>query len=75
MKTIALPRSQALRLTRVCQALEIERRPSGEFSGKRLQVARHLISIPLGPRWRALFVQTDIGYKFRDASATSVTTS
>ena len=62
----ALPPSQATRLARVRQALEIERRPPGEFHGKRLQRARHLVSIPLGRRWRALFVRTDYGYKFRD---------
>jgi hypothetical protein len=66
MKVIALPASQAVRLARIRRALEIERRQPGEFRGKRLLVARHLISIPLGRRWRALFVQTDTGYKFRD---------
>jgi hypothetical protein len=66
MSTIALPPSQAIRLARIRHALEIERRPPGEFRGKRLQAARHLISVPLGRRWRALFVQTALGYKFRD---------
>jgi hypothetical protein len=66
MKTIALPPSQAIRLARVRQALEIEGRPPGEFNGKRLKSARHLISVPLGRRWRALFVQTAIGCKFSD---------
>lgn len=66
MKTIPLPPSQAMRLARVRQALETEGRPPGDFQGKRLKVARHLISVPLGRRWRALFVQTALGYKFRD---------
>jgi hypothetical protein len=66
MKAVVLPSSQAMRLARVRQALEVERRSPGEFHGKRLQCARHLISIPLGRRWRALFVQTAFGYRFRD---------
>jgi len=66
MKTIPLPPSQAARLARVRRALENDHRAHGEFHGKRLQAARHLISIPLGRRWRALFVQTPSGYHFRD---------
>jgi hypothetical protein len=66
MKNIALPPSQALRLARVRHALEVEHRPPGEFQGKRIQSARYLISIPLGRRWRALFMETAFGYKFRD---------
>ena len=66
MKTIALPPSQASRLAKVRQALEIECRQPGEFHGKRLKVARHLVSVPLGRRWRALFVQSVLGYEFRD---------
>lgn len=61
-----LPRSQAKRLARVRHALEVERRLPGEFHGKRLQCNCHLISIPLGRRWRALFVRTAGGYEFRD---------
>jgi len=53
-------------LARVRHALEIERRPPGEFQVRRLQVNRELVSVPLGRRWRALFVQTEFGYKFRD---------
>ena len=66
MKPIGLPPSQARRLERVRRALEVERRQPGEFQGKRLQIARHLISVPLGRRWRALFVETAFGYIFRD---------
>jgi hypothetical protein len=66
MKNTALPPSQVTRLARVRQALEVERRPPGEFHGKRLQRARHIISVPLGRRWRALFVETALGYIFRD---------
>jgi len=62
----SLPPSQAKRLARVRLALEVGRRSPGEFRGKRLQGARHLISIPLGRRWRALFVRTPRGYTFRD---------
>jgi hypothetical protein len=61
-----LPHSQAKRLARVRHALEVEHRLPGEFQGKRLQCNRHLISIPLGRRWRALFVRTAFGYEFRD---------
>ena len=61
-----LPRSQSMRLARVRHALEVEHRLPGEFHGKRLQCNRHLISIPLGRRWRALFVRTAFGYEFRD---------
>jgi hypothetical protein len=66
MRAIALTPSQAKRLARVRHALEVGRRSPGKFRGKRLQCARHLISIPLGRRWRALFVQTPLGYTFRD---------
>ena len=66
MKAISLPASQSIRLARVRQALEVERRSPGEFRGKRLRCARQLISIPLGRRWRALFVQTALGYEYRD---------
>ena len=62
----SLPPSQLTRLARVRHALEVEGRPPGEFHGKRLQFARYLISIPLGRRWRALFVRTAFGYVFRD---------
>lgn len=62
----ALPRSQFRRLARVRRALEIERRLPGEFHGKRLKCARHVISVPLGHRWRAIFVETSLGYQFRD---------
>ena len=66
MKTISLPAAQAARLARVRHALETECRLPGAFHGKRLQCARHLISIPLGRRWRALFIRTPAGYQFRD---------
>ena len=66
MKNVVLPPSQATRLAQIRHALEIDRRPPGEFHGKRLQSARFLISIPLGRRWRALFTETENGYKFRD---------
>ncbi len=66
MKATVLPSSQAERLARVRHALEVERRLPGAFHGKRLAVARHLISVPLGRRWRALFVRTAGGYTFRD---------
>ena len=66
MKALSLPPSQTVRLARVRKALEVERRSPGEFHGKRLQCARQLISIPLGRRWRALFVQTAFGYEYRD---------
>ena len=62
----SLPPSQAKRLARVRHALEVEGRQAGEFQGKRLHFARYLISIPLGRRWRALFLQTTLGYVFRD---------
>ena len=61
-----LPRSQTVRLDRVRRALEVERRSPAEFHGRPLRRARHLISIPLGRRWRALFVKTPLGYEFRD---------
>ena len=62
----SLPPSQVSRLARVRHALEFEGRQPGEFRGKRLHFARYLISIPLVRRWRALFVQTALGYVFRD---------
>lgn len=49
-----------MRLSRIRRALEVERRSPGEFHGKRLLVARNLVSVPLGRRWRALFVVTTI---------------
>ncbi len=61
-----LPPAQAARLRRVRYALEVERRSPVEFRGKRLQVARELVSIPLGRRWRAIFLRTPLGYQFRD---------
>ncbi len=61
-----LPSAQSARLSRVRHALEIERRSPVEFHGKRLQVARELVSIPLGRRWRAIFLRTSFGYQFRD---------
>ena len=66
MKSIALPTAQAMRLARVRHALEIERRLPGEFHGKRFRADRHVVSVPLGRRWRAIFVQTRLGYEFRD---------
>ena len=66
MKEFSLPPSQASRLALVRRAVEVERRPPGEFNGKRLQSARHIFSIPIGRRWRALFADTAFGYKFRD---------
>jgi hypothetical protein len=66
MNRILLPPSHARRLEQIRHALEIERRMPSEFHGKRLQSARYLISVPLGRRWRALFAETENGYKFRD---------
>lgn len=66
MKIVPLPPAQAARLARVRCALETERLHPGAFHGKRLQCARHLISIPIGRRWRALFAKTATGYHFRD---------
>ncbi len=66
MKKIALPRSYLIRLAKVRHALEIENRQPGEFHGKRLNKMRNLVSVPIGRRWRALFVITPHGYKFRD---------
>ncbi len=66
MKTFNLPPAQALRLQQIRHALEVERHSPGEFHGKRLQCIRSIVSIPLGRRWRALFVETACGYKFRD---------
>jgi len=66
MKAIAFPRLPAIRLHSLSQALEVEPGPLGEFNGKRLQVTRHLIPVPRGRRWRALFVQTASGHKSRD---------
>lgn len=60
-----LPRAQTSRLARVRRALEIERCSPSEFRGKRLQVYRDLVSIPLGRRWRAIFLSTPHGYEFR----------
>lgn len=62
----SLPPAQAVRLGHVRRALEIEKRSPCEFHGKRLQAARDVVSIPLGRRWRALFVITRAGYQFRD---------
>lgn len=66
MKAVALPPAQANRLARVRQAIEIERRLPGEFRGKRFHAAPHVVSVPLGRRWRAIFVLTYLGYEFRD---------
>lgn len=66
MKIVTLPPSQANRLSRVRQAIEIEHRLPGEFRGKRFYAAPHVVSVPLGRRWRAIFVLTDLGYEFRD---------
>jgi hypothetical protein len=63
---VGLPSSQAARLRQVRRALEIEKRSPCEFRGKRLQSARDVVSIPLGRRWRAIFLITDCGYQFRD---------
>lgn len=65
-KITCLPPAQVARLVRVRRALEIERRAPGEFHGKRLQVFRELVSVPLGRRWRAIFLRTPSGYQFRD---------
>lgn len=61
-----LPTAHSTRLARVRRALECDGRSPGEFHGKRLQCDRRLISIPLGRRWRALFVQTASGFHFCD---------
>jgi hypothetical protein len=66
MNAVILPLSHARRLADVRRALEIERRSPSEFRGKRLQSARELVSVPLGRRWRAIFLETVNGYKFRD---------
>lgn len=66
MKTASLPPAYANRLAKIRQAIEIERRLPGEFRGKRFRAAPHVVSIPLGRRWRAIFVLTNFGYKFRD---------
>ncbi len=66
MKPIALPSAQVARLAHVRHALEHGHRPHGEFHGKRLRSARHLVAVPLGLRWRALFLRTSAGYEFRD---------
>ncbi len=66
MKTAALPSAQTNRLARVRQAIEVERRLPGEFRGKRFWAAPHVVSVPLGRRWRAIFVLTNTGYEFRD---------
>lgn len=66
MKTVTLPQAQLNRLARVRQAIEIQRRLPGEFRGKRFYAAPHVVSVPLGRRWRAIFVQTRVGYEFRD---------
>jgi hypothetical protein len=50
----------------VRRALEIEKRSPCEFRGKRLQAARGIVSVPLGRRWRAIFVITATGYRLRD---------
>lgn len=66
MKTLLLPGAHATRLQHVRHLVESGLAQPGQFRGKRLQAARHLIAIPLGRRWRALFVQTSTGYQFRD---------
>ena len=65
MKTTHLPSAQTGRLARLRHALVNERRPHGEFHGKRLRRARQFVSIPFSRRWRALFVRTPAGYGFR----------
>jgi hypothetical protein len=66
MKSIPLPPAQATRLARVRRGLEIGNALPGAFHGKRFRSARHLISIPLGRRWRAIFEKLPTGYQFRD---------
>ena len=66
MRITVLPTAQVTRLARIRQALEVERRLPGEFHGKRFRAAQHLVSVPLGRRWRAIFIRTLAGYEFRD---------
>lgn len=63
-KLPSLPPAQRARLDRVRRALEVEHHHHGEFGGKRL-AQRMVVSIPLGRRWRAIFIKASRGYTFR----------
>jgi len=66
MKALILPEAQMARLARIRQALERDREQPAKFGGKRFHAAPTVVSLPLGRRWRAIFVRRASGYEFRD---------
>lgn len=55
-RTLVLPHAQKVRLSFVCDAIERGDTSPAVFKGKRLGFDRRIVSIPLGRRWRAIFV-------------------
>lgn len=66
-RTLVLPHAQQSRLSTVIEAITDEDVSPAIFKGKRLRSDRRIISIPLGRRWRAIFLSTNKGYRFLKA--------
>ena len=65
MKTLRLPRAHQAKLSRIIKNLEFGECDYRAFRGKRLQQNPRLVSIGLGKRWRALFIEVENGFRFR----------
>lgn len=63
-RPIPLPPAHARKLRLLAHELETLRRPYQSYHGKRLRRFPRLISVPLGNKWRAIFVETAAGLRF-----------
>jgi len=66
MSYIQLPSAYEQKLSRMLTEISSGQKSYRDFGGKKIQSCPSIVSIPLGRRFRALFLRTEEGLEFRE---------